>query len=113
MRKGLPGSDFSGRCGLCGTKLSEVSGSSSPRRITSSAMAQHMGNEWAGGNVLLTTPGKAIAGIVMLRSIVHTSRKHEHGKRRMTKTMDDVVAEAAIKDVHIRYCRANDRRDEE
>ena len=31
----------------------------------------------------------------------------------MTKTIEDVVAEAAIKDVHIRYCRANDRRDEE
>lgn len=31
----------------------------------------------------------------------------------MQKSMDDVVAEAAIKDVHIRYCRANDRRDEE
>jgi len=29
------------------------------------------------------------------------------------KSIDDVVAEAAIKDVHIRYCRANDRRDEE
>jgi hypothetical protein len=31
----------------------------------------------------------------------------------MQKSIDDVVAEAAIKDVHIRYCRANDRRDEE
>jgi hypothetical protein len=31
----------------------------------------------------------------------------------MQKTIEDVVAEAAIKDVHIRYCRANDRRDEE
>ena len=31
----------------------------------------------------------------------------------MGKTIEDVVAEAAIKDVHIRYCRANDRRDEE
>ena len=30
----------------------------------------------------------------------------------MTKSIEDVVAEAAIKDVHIRYCRANDRRDE-
>jgi hypothetical protein len=30
----------------------------------------------------------------------------------MQKTIEDVVAEAAIKDVHIRYCRANDRRDE-
>ena len=31
----------------------------------------------------------------------------------MSKTIEDVVAEATIKDVHIRYCRANDRRDEE
>lgn len=31
----------------------------------------------------------------------------------MGKTIEDVVAEAAIRDVHIRYCRANDRRDEE
>lgn len=31
----------------------------------------------------------------------------------MPKTIEDVAAEAAIKDVHIRYCRANDRRDEE
>lgn len=31
----------------------------------------------------------------------------------MPKTVDDLLAEAEIKDVHIRYCRANDRRDEE
>lgn len=31
----------------------------------------------------------------------------------MPKTLDDVLAEAEIKDVHLRYCRANDRRDEE
>jgi hypothetical protein len=31
----------------------------------------------------------------------------------MPKTIDDVVAEAEIRDVHLRYCRANDRRDEE
>lgn len=31
----------------------------------------------------------------------------------MQKTIDDILAESAIKDVHIRYCRANDRRDEE
>lgn len=31
----------------------------------------------------------------------------------MPKSLDDVLAEAEIKDVHIRYCRANDRRDEE
>jgi hypothetical protein len=31
----------------------------------------------------------------------------------MPKTIDDMLAQAAIKDVHIRYCRANDRRDEE
>jgi hypothetical protein len=31
----------------------------------------------------------------------------------MQKTIEEVVAEAAIKDVHIRYCRANDRRDAE
>ena len=31
----------------------------------------------------------------------------------MPKTIDDLLAEAEIKDVHIRYCRANDRRDEE
>lgn len=31
----------------------------------------------------------------------------------MPKTIEDVLAEAEIKDVHLRYCRANDRRDEE
>lgn len=31
----------------------------------------------------------------------------------MPKTLEDVIAEAEIKDVHLRYCRANDRRDEE
>jgi hypothetical protein len=31
----------------------------------------------------------------------------------MTKTVEDLIAEASIKDDHIRYCRANDRRDEE
>jgi hypothetical protein len=31
----------------------------------------------------------------------------------MRKTIDELLAEAASKDVHIRYCRANDRRDEE
>jgi hypothetical protein len=31
----------------------------------------------------------------------------------MPRTIDDVVAEAEIRDVHLRYCRANDRRDEE
>lgn len=31
----------------------------------------------------------------------------------MPKTIDDVIAESEIKDVHLRYCRANDRRDEE
>jgi hypothetical protein len=31
----------------------------------------------------------------------------------MPKTIGDVVAEAEIRDVHLRYCRANDRRDEE
>lgn len=31
----------------------------------------------------------------------------------MGKSIDDVVAEAEIRDVHIRYCRANDRRDED
>ncbi len=31
----------------------------------------------------------------------------------MPKTIADLLAEAEIKDVHIRYCRANDRRDEE
>ncbi|RZK00331.1 MAG: nuclear transport factor 2 family protein [Novosphingobium sp.] len=31
----------------------------------------------------------------------------------MPKTIEDVIAESEIKDVHLRYCRANDRRDEE
>jgi hypothetical protein len=31
----------------------------------------------------------------------------------MPKTLDDLLAEAQIKDVHLRFCRANDRRDEE
>jgi len=31
----------------------------------------------------------------------------------MQKTIDDILAESAIRDVHIRYCRANDRRDED
>ena len=31
----------------------------------------------------------------------------------MPKTADDLLAEAEIRDVHLRYCRANDRRDEE
>lgn len=31
----------------------------------------------------------------------------------MKKTIDDIIAESEIKDVHLRYCRANDRRDEE
>lgn len=31
----------------------------------------------------------------------------------MTKTIDDVLAEAEIRDLHLRYCRANDRLDEE
>lgn len=31
----------------------------------------------------------------------------------MAKTIEDVVAEAEIRDVHLRYCRANDRRDED
>ena len=31
----------------------------------------------------------------------------------MPKTIDDLLAESEIKDVHLRYCRANDRRDEE
>ena len=31
----------------------------------------------------------------------------------MPKTIDDLIAEAEIKDVHLRYCRENDRRDEE
>ncbi len=30
----------------------------------------------------------------------------------MAKTIEDTVAEAEIKDVHLRYCRSNDRRDE-
>ncbi len=31
----------------------------------------------------------------------------------MPKTLEDLLAEAEIKDVHLRFCRANDRRDEE
>lgn len=31
----------------------------------------------------------------------------------MPKTIEDLLAEAEIRDVHLRYCRANDRRDEE
>ncbi|MCB2073464.1 MAG: nuclear transport factor 2 family protein [Novosphingobium sp.] len=31
----------------------------------------------------------------------------------MAKTTEDLLAEAEIKDIHIRYCRANDRLDEE
>jgi len=31
----------------------------------------------------------------------------------MPKTIEDVISESEIKDVHLRYCRANDRRDEE
>lgn len=31
----------------------------------------------------------------------------------MPKTIDDLIAESEIKDIHIRYCRANDRRDAE
>jgi hypothetical protein len=31
----------------------------------------------------------------------------------MPKTIEDVISEAEIKDVHLRYCRANDRRDED
>ena len=31
----------------------------------------------------------------------------------MAKTIDQMLAEAEIRDVHLRYCRANDRRDEE
>lgn len=31
----------------------------------------------------------------------------------MAKTIEDVVAESEIRDVHLRYCRANDRRDAE
>jgi len=30
----------------------------------------------------------------------------------MSKSIEELVAESEIKDVHIRYCRANDRRDE-
>jgi hypothetical protein len=30
----------------------------------------------------------------------------------MSKTLEDVLAEAEIKELHVRYCRANDRRDE-
>ncbi|HEX4375691.1 MAG TPA: nuclear transport factor 2 family protein [Steroidobacteraceae bacterium] len=31
----------------------------------------------------------------------------------MPKTIDDLLAESEIKDLHLRFCRANDRRDEE
>ncbi len=31
----------------------------------------------------------------------------------MPKTIDELLAESEIKDLHIRFCRANDRRDEE
>ena len=31
----------------------------------------------------------------------------------MPKTIDQIIAESEIKDVHLRFCRANDRRDEE
>jgi hypothetical protein len=31
----------------------------------------------------------------------------------MAKSIEDVIAESEIKDVHLRFCRANDRRDEE
>lgn len=31
----------------------------------------------------------------------------------MSKTLEDVIAETEIKDVHLRFCRANDRRDED
>src|ERR1700733_167434 len=31
----------------------------------------------------------------------------------MSRTIDDLLAEADIKDLHVRFCRANDRRDEE
>lgn len=31
----------------------------------------------------------------------------------MAKTIDEIIAESEIKDVHLRFCRANDRRDEE
>lgn len=30
----------------------------------------------------------------------------------MAKTIDDLLAEAEIRDLHLRFCRANDRRDE-
>jgi hypothetical protein len=44
VTRGLPGMDFSGRAGRCGTNSSPVSGSSSPRLITNSAIAEHMGD---------------------------------------------------------------------
>lgn len=31
----------------------------------------------------------------------------------MAKTIDEVIAESEIRDIHLRFCRANDRRDEE
>lgn len=31
----------------------------------------------------------------------------------MSKNLEDILAESEIKDVHIRYCRANDRQDED
>lgn len=31
----------------------------------------------------------------------------------MAKNIEDLIAESEIKDVHLRFCRANDRRDEE
>lgn len=31
----------------------------------------------------------------------------------MPKTIDDLIAESEIRDVHVRFCRANDRMDEE
>jgi hypothetical protein len=31
----------------------------------------------------------------------------------VAKTIDEVIAESEIKDVHLRFCRSNDRRDEE
>lgn len=31
----------------------------------------------------------------------------------MPKTLEDLIAESEIRDLHVRYCRANDRRDEE
>jgi SnoaL-like domain len=30
----------------------------------------------------------------------------------MPKTIEDIIAESEIKDIHLRFCRANDRRDE-